>query len=277
MHMKTEGKVWVIFDAKNNKKTKPLSVVQMQMMILSFKNRDLPQFHIWTPGWAEWIPLSQYLASEQKYFVQAQPPEPVMEKTQVNEFLNSVKASLKPEPSEQVTASGVRRYTEISPAEDVSNKTDYGYYYNEFRGDDLTLSGLPEKPGVEIILSQQSMASQKDRRMSPRHDFKIESILITKKGNSFRSYSRNISLTGTLLEDEIPKDFFNRPFELILINKFESDPRKNRVHLSGRIIGDLSNPRRLMFVEQSEEVTTRLKKMIDDYAFHQERLRRNGA
>ncbi|MBK9323128.1 MAG: PilZ domain-containing protein [Bdellovibrionaceae bacterium] len=273
--MKTEGKVWVIFDAKNDKKTRPLSVVQAQMMILAFKTRDLPHYHIWTPGWNEWIPLSNYLASEQKHFVQAQPPEPVIKK-QSNELLKSVKSSLKTDVSEKSTVSGIRRYTEVAPDETPA-KVDYGYYYNEFRGDDLTLSGLPDKPNVEIVLSQKDLSSPKDRRANPRHDFKIESILITKKGTSFRSYSRNISLTGTLLEDEIPKDFFNRPFELILINKFEPDPRKNRVHLSGRIIGDLSDPRRLVFVEQSEEVNHKLKKMIDDYSFHQERLRRNGA
>jgi hypothetical protein len=277
--MKTEGKIWVIFDSVKNKKTKPLSVVQTQMMILTFKSRELHQYHLWTPGWAEWIPLSQYLASEQKYFVQAQPPEPAPQKAppkDPNLLIRAVASSLKTEISENSTFTGTRRYTQLAP-EEPRETIDYGYYYNEFRGDDLSLSGIPDKPALEIILSRKSLPDMRDRRISPRHDLKIEAILLTKKGTSFRSHSRNISLTGTLLEDEIPKDFFNRPFEMILVNKFEQDQRRNRVHLTGRIIGDLSDPKRLMFLHQNDDTNLKLKKLIEDYQVQQARNRQGAS
>lgn len=268
--MKTEGKIWVIFDAASSKKTKPLSVIQAQMMILGFKVRDLRRYFIWTPGWAEWQPLIQFLSSNQKYFVQTQPPEPLMRKDlkQDPDLTVTIKTTdsltKKTDFPEDTTKTGQNKFTAVVPAEDFK-KADYGYYYNEFTGEDLTLSGLPDKPTVEIVVSRSDLGSPKDRRETSRHDFKIEAVLLTKKGTSFRTHSKNISLSGTLLEDEIPKEFIHRPFEMILVNKFEKDPQKKRVHLTGRIIGDISDPRRLMFLEQDEETAVKLGKLINDY------------
>ncbi|MGZ3747770.1 MAG: PilZ domain-containing protein [Pseudobdellovibrionaceae bacterium] len=266
--MKTEGKVWIIFDAGANKKTKPLSIVQTQMMILTFKMRNLHLYHIWTPGWTEWQPLTQFLASGQKYFVQAQPPEPLLNK----EKQKASEVTVKVQTIDPDTAPA---YTSVVDPEEVKT-ADYGYYYKEFRGDDLTLSGLPDRPTVEILVSRSELGSSNDRRRAHRHDFKIEAVLLTTKGNSFRTYSRNISLSGTLLEDEIPKDFIHRPFEMILINKFEKDTKKNHVHLKGKIIGDITDPRRLVFLDQEKETTAKLIKLINDYISQQSRLKKSA-
>lgn len=277
--MKSEGKIWVIFDTSTEKKTKPMSLVQAQMMILTFKVRNLHQYHIWTPGWEEWQPLTKFLSSNQKYFVQAQPPEPLMqrEKQKISEVTINI-SNMPVEKSKNVREDSVStnpHYTNVVAPDDI-RKMDYGYYYNEVNGDDLTLSGLPEKPAVEIVVSRSELGSPKDRRATPRHDFKIEAVLLTKKGASFRTYSKNISLTGTLLEDEIPKDFIHRQFEMILVNKFEKDPRKSRVHLSGKIIGDIADPRRLIFLEQDEDTAKKLGKLINDYMSQQARVKKSA-
>lgn len=274
--MRTEGKIWVIFDSAKNKKTRPLSVVQAQVMILGFKSRELHHYHIWSPGWDEWLPLSNYLASDQKYFVKAQPPEPVAKKKEPSKMLKSISSSLKADISER-TSTGSKQRPSIPGSEPDPKNEDYGYYYNGFSGDDLSLSGLPDRPGMQIVLSQNNSTSSRDRRLASRHDFKIEALLLTTKGSTFRSYTRNISLNGILLEDEIPKDFFNRPFEMILINKCEKDPRKSRLHLAGRIIGDLSDPKRLLFIRQTEVDCEKLKKLIEDYTHQQEKIKKSGS
>jgi len=274
--MKTEGKVWVIFDAAANKKTKPMSVVQTQMMILTFKIRNLHQYHIWTPGWTEWQPLAQFLSSNQKYFVRTQPPEPLIQREKQKVAENTVNTrALDEDKTQAIREDSNLYYTKVVDPEDI-RKMDYGYYYNEINGDDLTLSGLPEKPSMDIVVSKATLGSPKDRRHSARHDFKIEAILLTKKGTSFRTHSKNISLTGTLLEDEIPRDFFHRPFEMIFVNKFEKDPRKNRVHLTGKIIGDIEDPRRLIFIEQDDDTASKLGKLIHDYVTQQARAKKNA-
>jgi hypothetical protein len=276
--MKTEGKIWVIFDSGKNRKTKPLSLVQAQMMILTIKARELRHFYIWTPGWPEWASLPNFLSSAQKYFVPTQPPEPPSLKElqrDTTQLIKSVASSLKIDKLEETLAT-TQRYTQVVASEELP-KIDYGYYYNEFSGDDLSLSGIPDKPSIEIVVSRSQLGSPRDRRANPRHDFKIEVILLSKKGTSFRTYSRNISMTGTLLEDEIPKDFFHKPFEMILINKFERNPQKNRVHLTGRIIGDLADPKRLMFIDQNEELHQKLHKLINDYSHQQNQLRKSSS
>ena len=83
-------------------------------------------------------------------------------------------------------------------------------------------------------------------------------------------------MTGTLLEDEIPKDFIHRPFEVILVNKFEKDQRKARVHLSGKIIGDIEDPRRLMFLQQDEDTVLKLKKLLHDYLKELNRMKKSA-
>jgi hypothetical protein len=256
--LKTEGKVWVLFDSLENKKSKPLSVIQAQMLLLSLKVSSLHNYFIWTPGWSEWLPLPSFLTSGQKYFVQAQPPAPLMKKA-----LRHVQAPAK-EPEEPTRSSPSQLFTEVV-APEYYQKADYGYYYGEFTGDDLTLSGLPDRPSFKILISRAVFGADLGRRQSARHPFKIEAVLVTKKGTSFRTHSRNISMTGTLLEDEIPKDFFNKPFEVILINRSVIDPQRNRVHLTGRIVGDLSDPRRLVFEDQGEEAYNKLNSLISDY------------
>ncbi|RYZ84879.1 MAG: hypothetical protein EOP06_17255, partial [Proteobacteria bacterium] len=139
--MKTEGKVWIIFDSFKGKKTKPLSLIQAQIMLLSFKTRDLAHYHIWSPGWTEWIPLTEYLTSEQKFFVQAQPPEPAVKKKEPSKILKSVQNALNKEGQEKTV---VHQPFTLIADDEVHQATDYGYYGNEFRGDDLSLSGIPD-------------------------------------------------------------------------------------------------------------------------------------
>lgn len=273
--MESEGKIWILFDSESNRKTKPMSVIQAQMMILTLKVRNLHQYHIWTPGWNEWLPLTQFLSSNQKYFVQAQPPEPLLNREKQKRSSPSANDDKTQKIRTEKTGKTDPHYTKVVEAENLRS-VDYGYYYNEVSGDDLTLSGLPEKPSVEIFVSRTELGSPKDRRISPRHDFKIEAVLLTKKGTSFRTHSKNISLTGTLLEDDIPKDFIHRPFEMILVNKFEKDPRKCRVHLTGKIIGDIEDPRRLVFLEQDDETMIKLGKLINDYMTQLSRMKKNA-
>lgn len=279
--MKSEGKVWLLFDAINNKKTKPLSLVQAQMMLLTLKVKTLHQYFIWTPGWEEWQSVPSFLTSGQKYFTAALPPEPLMHKSSQNETNRAASEEVTktvriPEAMpEEKSSNSSPYYTQIVPADSSPKKEDYGYYYNEFTGDDLSLSGIPARPSLEIVLSRAALGSPQDRRGAARHDFKIEVILVSKKGTSFRTQSRNISLSGTLLEDVIPQEFFHYPFDMILVNKFEKNPRKNRVYLQGHIIGDLRDPRRLTFVDPSEELTLKLTKLMQDYEAEQKKFRKD--
>ena len=74
--MKTQGKVWLFYDADSKVQSRPMSVIQAQVFILSLKPHDYPKYFLWTPGWDEWTCIREFVNSKQTYFVLSQPPKP---------------------------------------------------------------------------------------------------------------------------------------------------------------------------------------------------------
>jgi hypothetical protein len=246
------------------------------------KKKDYVRYFVWTPGWTDWTCIRDFLKSDQNIFVITQPPKPMeMTKTAV------------PKPPK---ASGDDDNTAILNAPDTSNQTDpnyttvvagsspvrasdYGYYHQDFTGDDLDLSkirkvkAMPAKKTYED--KPPSTTEDADRRQSTRHNFKIEVVLVSKY-KSFRTYSKDISLSGTQLENEIPNEFLNQPFDLIIVNPYEKDPTKARLLFRAKIVGDMTDPRRLMFIEQDVEMTVKLDALLKAYVAYQEAVRKNA-
>ncbi|MEN0058478.1 MAG: PilZ domain-containing protein [Bdellovibrio sp.] len=264
--MKTQGKVWIIYDAEKKTQTKPMSIVQAQVSLLSIVEKNTAKFFLWTPGWEKWICVKDFLASEQKYFVLSQPPRP------------------DEPPVDTVTATQNAPATHTSPDSPytqvvvgdapVKNDDLGGYYFKDFNGDELDLKNIPKPKHLGPPNTTEKKSSSQDRRRETRHNFKIEVVLVSKM-RSFRTYSRNISLSGTMLEDEIPKDFLNKPFDLIIVNPFEPDLSKGRLLFRAKIVGDLTDPRRLMFIEQDVAMTVQLDALLKAYVAYQDLIRKN--
>lgn len=273
--MKTTGKVWIIFDAESKTQTKPMSVVQAQVTLLSLaKTPD--RYFLWTPGWDEWISLREFLESDQKYFAIVQPPRPPAPGEEM---------AICPPDTITITQNAPRTnhhdttYTHVVEGEAPMKEDKFftGYWNQDFNGDDLDLKKIKKiKPEPTKKVEPKDSAEGADRRRNVRHNFKIEVVLVSKV-RSFRSYSRNISLSGTMLEDEIPKDFLNKPFDLIIVNPFEPDPTKARLLFRAKIIGDMTDARRLMFIEQDVEMTVRLDALLKAYVAYQTNIRKSTA
>jgi hypothetical protein len=280
--MKTEGKIWILAETKTSKKTKPLSLVQAQMYILKLRKKDFATTLIWTPGWQNWILLQDFLDSDQTFFVMKQPPlsqkdkglraDTLSEHTQTK---TKSKTKLKHEKSGKIELppedhkAGDSLYTLVD-LNASANSPDYGYFYEHFNGDDLTLSG-EEKNAPQIKLASKEhekrrkpLESMMERRKDVRHDFKIEIQLINQK-SSFRSYSENISMHGTRLEDEVPRSFLNSPFDLLIINKLDPNMKTAGLLFKAKIVGDLSDPRRLNFQSADPEMMKRLQALLSAY------------
>lgn len=271
--MKTQGKIWVIYDAETKTQTKPMSVVQAQVTLLSLASKDPGKFFLWTPGWEEWVCVRKFLESDQKYFVVAQPPKPV-------DILPAI-------PTETMTAThsvishgphSDSPYTQVVSGDTPLRQDEFGgYHEQDFNGDELDLSKIKKiKPDTSSKKKpQQTESSGSDRRRDPRHNFKIEIVLVSKE-RSFRTYSKNMSISGTLLEDEIPRDFLNKPFDLIIVNPFESDPAKARLLFKAKIVGDMKDSRRLTFIEQDPTMTLRLDALLKAYVAYQTQMKLNA-
>lgn len=266
--MKTHGKIWIIYNAETKKQTKPMSVVQAQITLLSLTNIPSRKLYIWTPGWEKWVCVRKFLDSNQSYFVAEKPPEPgsvVDEKTKTA----SVTVSSASSESEDL-------YTEIITGEGPIKPTEVGGYHDkDFNGDDLDYSKIKKMkfPKNKKNLARPIGTDESERRRDPRHNLKIEVVLVSKL-RSFRTYSRNISLSGTLLENDIPRDFLNIPFDLIIVNPFEKDASKARLLFRAKIVGDMTNLRRLTFIEQDITMTARLDSLLKAYLASQKQSRK---
>lgn len=272
--MKTQGKVWIIYDAETKTQSKPMSVVQAQVALLSLANKDHGKFFLWTPGWDEWVCIREFLESDQKYFVIMQPPKPM--------DLPSSDDTLTATQNAPATSNNDSRYTQVVVGDLPVKKAEIGgYHQKDFNGDELDLAKIKKLKPDAMGKKKAEPAAQveedgADRRRDPRHNFKIEVVLVSKI-RSFRTYSRNISLSGTMLEDEIPRDFLNKPFDLIIVNPFEPDPSKSRLLFRAKIVGDLQDPRRLMFVEQDVAMTLRLDALLKAYVAYQDQVRKGAS
>lgn len=270
--MKTQGKIWIIYDAETKAQTKPMSVVQAQVTILSLAAKDHAKYFLWTPGWEGWVSIKEFLDSDQSYFVLVQPPRPgeVPPPEQTMTLTKNAPATNKTDsPYTQVVVGDIPL-----KAHEIG-----GYHQQDFNGDELDLAKIQKHKNTPKIKTAQAApetsAQGSDRRRDPRHNFKIEVVLVSKV-RSFRTYSRDISLSGTMLEDEIPRDYLNLPFDLIIVNPFEPDPSKARLLFRAKIVGDMTDPRRLMFIEQDVSMTLRLDALLKAYVAYQDQVRRSA-
>jgi hypothetical protein len=283
------GKIWIFYDSKNKKQSKPLNLTQAQALILNLAQKKNFQAYIWTPGWDEWVDLKSFLEVDQDYFVV--PPsikKKNLDKTSVTKTLtrfkeaqtstthttvteNFEKTLLVPlDPDNLMVKEPKPTYTEVKK-ESPNQKVDYGYFYPDFKAENidpditrlktrLKTSGLgqadPEKKDAAVSA---------DRRESTRYNFAIEIILITKKGKTFKSETQNISITGVKLKDAIPQEFLFSDFSVIVNNKLEKDPKKARIHFNSKCVGDVSDPKRLVFVNPDQKSQRVLEEMISAY------------
>lgn len=285
--MKGTGKIWIFYDSVSQRQTKPMNTIQAQVTLLNLKSKDKQRYFLWTPGWIEWVPLHTFLESDQTFFVVAPAPAPPQAPgTQappppqghaVSEDTVKAQVPHDDEVTEVIHPTLNRReesFTEILSEDRVSDKkVDYGYYHEDFSADKIDPDANHK---VEMNLPSAKTGTGRDRRVFERHILKIEVILINKSGRTFRTHSQNISIGGTLLEEDLPKDFVNTRFDLILVNRFERDPARGRLHFQGRVVGDYANPRRLMFMESDAHTLKRLEEMLESYARAQEQVRKKS-
>ena len=98
----------------------------------------------------------------------------------------------------------------------------------------------------------------------PRLELKIEVLLISPRGRTFRTQSKNISLTGALLEDCMPFDFYEVVFDVVVISHITG--KGARVKLQGRsIVAGGNYTQRLQFINPTADQKKDLQNLLKDY------------
>lgn len=267
---------WVLYDSLSKAQSQPIRTADAQVMILKMRPPQIERFFIWTPGWQSWQPLRSYLESDQKNFVSTFTVPTHGEDTIKATFrdvteITQTKTNLRPGDETKTNA-----YSRISLHEENIHhivKQENAKTNKQFDGDEITWSNI-QKPTVDF--SRLNKKKTLDKR-EVRHELKIEVILISQKGKSFRSRSKNISLSGSLLEDTIPFDYYDNVFDVVVINNSTKDPMKARVQLKARTVGDGGLTQRIQYSHVTDTQKKALQILLEDYLQLQKNLRHRRA
>jgi len=234
--MKFTGKMWIFFNIKSQVKTDPMPASQAYDFLHQMSPLDLKFFLGWTPGWEKWMVANEILSHYEQYFLKVpsvENPDAENTKTQ-SAFTGSISE---------------RTYTEIQLNQILP-------YEDEFRPDLVNWEKTPALP----VLKQEN-----DQRKYKRFPHRIEVVIMTKQGKSFRSSSANISLGGVLLREPIPADILRDAMDVVVVNPFPDNTTPSHLLMKGKIVGDSKDKRRLMFYDLSDEVRSKLFNILDKY------------
>lgn len=280
--MSTTAKTWVLLDGITKIQSQPLPTEQLQLAILKMNERDWTRFYVWTAGWANWQLLKDFLSSDQRDF--ALPGAPVSEenvKAHIqNQIRNKNQAPAQPQSFSYQQQEDTVTKAAHKPANKamtmISTEDTYSDVANhmqkDFNGDHLDIEKAHHKPPDPLNFKEINEAY---KNRAERHELKIEILLISQKGKTFKSYSKNISLSGSLLEDNIPFDFYGAPFDLVVVNRNPSNPQCGRVQLRAQTVGD-GLTQRVRFINMTDMHKQRLMNLLNDYLTQQTKVRRTS-
>lgn len=242
----------------------PISLEEAQMALFKMRTRDWQRFYIWTQGWNNWQPLELFLKSDQNYFVpefKASAPDDTVKYRLIRDVLemNQVDENT----HKEITAS----FSGVAIKEEMIQNPEPQFGKSAFDGDDLNWD-LAKKPEINFKKLKEKMSYG---NRSDRHNLKIEILLISNKDKTFRSISKNISLTGSLLEDNIPFDYYGVVFDIVIVNRVASDNKNARLKLKATTVGD-GLTQRLHFYEVTDQQKMALQNLLQDYLKQQSRL-----
>lgn len=233
--MELTGKMWIFFNVKTQKKTKPAPATKAYDFLNQLDPQDLKYYLGWTPGWKNWMPAKDILQNYVHLFVTPPPTEGLDVETKSHTSL---------------TGSGSEHtFTEIHL--NLAN-----HFEEEFRPELVNWEKTPALPMLK---------KDTDKRKYKRFPHRIEVVIMTKQGKSFRSSSANISLGGALLREPVPADILKDAMDVVVVNPFPDNTTPSHLLMKGRIVGDAKDKRRLMFYDLSDEVRKKLFNILDKY------------
>lgn len=280
----TQARVWVFYDSIAKLQSNALTQDEAQSAIMKIRAHDIARFFIWTQGWQDWQPLKTYLESDQKIFVSTFTISRSNEETiravarEIREHTITQTMTRFPFGDDEPTNAGLTSagtatgtntaaYSHIVLTEDTMSR-----YMNkklpeynsliDFDGEELTFSNI-KKPKMDF---SDMLANKKMDQRAVRHELKIETLLISSRGKTFRTTTKNISLSGILAETMIPFEFYNCVFDIVVISSIQKDPRKARVKLQAEtVIEGGQRTQRLKYINMTSQQKGDLQNLMEDY------------
>lgn len=192
-------------------------------------------------------------------------------------FREKLSSKEKVVPSSQPEISK-KEFTElVDPADFNSDGKNDDYFKPDVDGDDMLRDGIQVDKSQSHFDFELRPHERTYFKRAERHAFKIEVIIALSTGKSLRSFSRNISLTGTLIEDNIPEEFHNKTVEVLIHNQLDKTNKNSKLALQGKVVGQGGTTRRLTFSNMNEKNLDKMEALLAAYFEKQNELLKKKA
>ncbi|MFN3696225.1 MAG: PilZ domain-containing protein [Pseudobdellovibrio sp.] len=289
-------KNWILLDNLTKIQSQPISTQELEAAILRLPKSELGRYFLWTTGWNNWQPLQEYLESDQKTLSVAIQMNTQTAQQAINQFHNDSLSSKSNNTNKDQEGFVLIDNTMTKSANKLSLQLEHtktvavDNITQATTSHDLKLAPIKPETQINDYTSDQIKKTDhvvnikninfKDintpyRNRSERHEFKIEILLINKRNKTFRSFSKNISLSGTLLEDNIPNDFYDDSFDLVVVNRQPTNSLNSRVQVKATVVQNDGYSQRITFVNVNPVQKQRLKDLLNDY-INQQKKKKTG-
>jgi hypothetical protein len=252
---------WIFYDSMSKTQSNAITLDEAQMALFKMRPRDWSRFYIWTQSWDCWQPLDLFLKSEQRYFVtqfSSYTPDDTVKYQTIRDVLEMSQVTEKTHKEITKSFSGVAIHDDSTPNQEPHLGK------SAFDGDDLSWDNAKKS---ELNFKKLTEKIKYNKR-SARMNLKIEILLISSKGTIFKSASKNISLSGSLLEDNIPFDYYGVVFDVVIVNRISQGAVNARVKLKAATVGE-GLTQRISFHEATATDKKSLHGLLQDYLDNQ--------
>ena len=224
------GMLWILFDPKRETQSERLTTEDAQFAIQRLKNKYLNRYLILNSTWTKWKQLNEFLRSEDSPFTNnynsLADTENPLEYEKTRTLLMKL---VKPREALKIHSTISEINTNIVEIKNLVPKSK-----KQFDGDDLSMDDA-EEPPLNLNFSSLS-ASSAFRKRNTEDKYKIELLMMHRKGLIFRTTAKDISLTGTYSERIVPNDFHSGEFEMIIINNLIEKGEHKQIKIKCRVI-----------------------------------------
>lgn len=255
---------WVLYDPNKKAQTEKLSQEEAQFTLMKMRTREVNDFLIWRSDWPKWKRLKEFIDSDASPFMST-----FMNIDKEKQNSQTQPSALKLKPVDSETEKVIRASFSGVHLEEVKINKVVSTGEQFFDSDQLA----EKKAGVSSDLNFKGLnrTNALSNKGGEEDKYKLELLLISPREVMFRTFAKDISLSGTFCERIIPDDFHHSDFDLVIINKFIADNQFNRLTLKSKLI-ITGNSLYIEYLPMTKTQKESLRAMLEYYVRAQKKI-----
>jgi hypothetical protein len=220
-------------DKRTNKQDGPFPAASFELKILSLSDEDLQNTFMWRTGLSDWVSAAEYKKSLEPLQNQTLPPAPKFDISTVAQDSTPAPAVviepeiIKPEPLSEASKDVVNHVL----IEVVTPTASQAVVESESPRPKLTK--LTPSTSVYVESKVKVIPKIEEKRRHARFEARLKCIIRTET-ISFRTFVKDISMTGLALENEIPKDILDKTCHIFITSMDGKENIKFKIQSTSR-------------------------------------------